>query len=124
MSQPYFRVLFWLVLSVVLLGSLLPSKVSALAIFSYDKFMHSSAFALLYFFAERAYCTVFSGLILGFVVVGFGLAIEIAQNFILYRHADSFDIIANACGVLLAASIINLHKFYEKTQESSDDVMR
>ena len=124
MSRRYLRFLFWLVLSVVLLGSLLPNKIPGPATFYYDKFLHFSAYALLYFFAERAYGTVSSRLLLGFVVISFGFAIEVTQIFILYRHGDPLDIIANALGVLCAASLPNLYKFYGKISEPPDDVIR
>ncbi|MAH73049.1 MAG: hypothetical protein CBC09_03045 [Cellvibrionales bacterium TMED49] len=124
MPQRYFRFLFWLVFSVVLLGSFLPNKIPFPVTFNHDKFLHFAAYALLYFFAEKAYVTLYSRFFLGFVVIGFGLAIEITQNFILYRHADSFDIIANACGVLFAASLAQFYKFSKKIQESSDNVIR
>jgi len=80
---------------------------------SWDKFQHTSAYALLTFLTERSWRCFrphWSGVWWGAggCVLLFGLCLELLQGVMrLGRHADPYDVLANSLGIL-GATLLTL----------------
>lgn len=91
------RGLFWMVVFVITVLSLLPAEHLTLPIFDWwDKAQHALAFLVLGTIGLRAYPGTPFRLTFGLLV--FGLAIEIAQTATGWRYGDWKDWVADAVG--------------------------
>ncbi len=95
------RVLFWAALAVVLVMTLLPSRMMPSIAFQFwDKAQHAIAFAGLAVLGFAAYARHWRRLVVGLVVLGG--AIEVAQGLTGWRSPDFSDWIADSIGIALA----------------------
>jgi len=107
-SNRVYRLAFWLLLIAVTILSMVsvPSQ-----LFEWqDKLHHMGAYAVLFLLLTRAYGHSCNLWILAVGLTLFGLAIEIAQSFTVYRQGDLWDIAANISGILLVGLILSCTK--------------
>lgn len=100
-----FRMFWGLWLSGIAVLSLLPAKVAITTGWS-DKIEHGLAFAALAILWQLAWPKV-RGLLIIALSVSYGAFIELAQTFSPGRHADVWDLLADAVGVGLGMFIIH-----------------
>ena len=97
LSQPFARLLFWVMCVTVLAGALVPQadipQVFALA----DKVAHTVAFAALAFVGLRAYPR--HALIICVLLIALGGLIEVAQGYTSTRSREWEDFLADILGV-------------------------
>ena len=70
-----------------------------------DKLAHGLGFFILALVFEGAFPKV-SWLWKGFILIGYGLGIEIVQLYLSYRHFSWFDWLADIVGVLLFIPLV------------------
>ena len=101
-----YRLAFWLLLIAVAILSMV--SVPSQQLFEWqDKLHHMGAYAVLFLLLTRAYGQSCNLWILAVGLILFGLAIEIAQSFTVYRQADLWDIAANISGILIVGLILS-----------------
>lgn len=94
-----YQILFWLCMFATIALSLLPGGSKPLFQMQ-DKVGHFAIYALLFFFCEHAYGNRLPLWLLALVLAAFGLSMEFAQSMTTYRHADGWDMLANASGIV------------------------
>lgn len=100
-------ILFWSCCTGGLVLALLPADMLTAPVFNWwDKAQHAVGFAILGLLGRVAYpntrpCKLFAGLL------GFGVAIEVAQYIAGWRFGDPLDAVADGVGLLLAAAVYN-----------------
>ncbi len=104
-----YQILFWLCIAATIFISLLPAGGKPL-FHMQDKVAHAAIYALLFFSCEHAYSNRFPLWLLALVLVGFGLSMEFAQSMTTYRHADGWDMLANATGILVVWMLMLWHR--------------
>lgn len=100
-SVTVYRVIFWCLLTVVAILSMV-SLQSAQQLFDWqDKLHHILAYAVLFWFLVGAYGQQKTIWKLGVLLAIFSGLIEIAQSYTGYRQAEFMDLLANITGILL-----------------------
>lgn len=96
-----YRAIFWLLLAVVGLLSII-SLESPPQIFSWqDKLHHLLAYSVLFWFLLGAYIEQYRLWVLAISLAVFSGLVEVAQSYTGYRQADLMDLLANCMGILL-----------------------
>ena len=102
-SDKTYKLIFWGAVLIVLLLSLLPISAPELEQFQWqDKLHHFITYSGLCFLGIQAYGQNHSVWVIGFMLVLFGLAIELAQSLTGYRFGDPIDLAANTLGIIVA----------------------
>lgn len=98
---PWWRLLAWLGVIIVLCLSLVPLQVPAqLAFWNSDKLVHAGMYASLMLCFGRGYRRQY-WLGIAFALAGLGLAIEFLQSLTPTRQASLLDECANASGIVI-----------------------
>jgi VanZ family protein len=99
-----FRVLWWIAIVIVVVGSLLPerelTKVMAFLPDISDKVQHFGAYLGLAILAVLGHQRLKGGVALALCMILLGIGLEFAQAWSPGRTPDVFDALANACGVV------------------------
>lgn len=104
-SVAFWKVGFWLAWSIATLLMVLPaSKLPPVHL--WDKAEHALTFFGLLVLAQRAYRRRFSRHTLASYLLTYGVAIECIQHFIPSRSFSGLDIVADACGLLIAYCVL------------------
>ncbi len=104
-----FRVLFWLVIVVAYVASVLPQDLAPTVPELSDKAHHVFAFVVLGLLLRLAYnINYLYGLLM---LVGFGAFIEVSQYFTATRVAEEKDVIADLIGSFIG---LKLYKYLHK----------
>ena len=102
-SVTVYRAVFWLLLTVVALLSIM-SVESTVTIFPWqDKLHHLLAYAALFWCLLGAYSEHHRLSTLAISLAVFSGLVEVAQSYTGYRQADLMDLLANCTGILLVA---------------------
>jgi VanZ family protein len=102
-SDKTYKLIFWCDVLIVLLLSLLPISAPELELFHWqDKLHHFIAYSVLCFLGIQAYGQNHSVWVIGFILILFGLVIELAQSLTGYRFGDPIDLAANTLGIIAA----------------------
>jgi VanZ family protein len=108
--QRWFRVLWWIAIMVVVVGSLLPErelgKVMAFLPDISDKVQHFGAYLGLAVLAVLGHQRLKAGVSLALCMILLGIGLEFAQAWSPGRTPDVFDALANACGVYCGLGFI------------------
>ena len=106
----WFRVLWWIAIVVVVVGSLLPerelTKVMAFLPDISDKVQHFAAYLGLAVLAVLGHQRLNSGVALALCMILLGIGLEFAQAWSPGRTPDVFDALANACGVVCGMTCV------------------
>ena len=109
-SYRWFRVLWWIAIVIVVVGSLLPerelTKVMAFLPDISDKLQHFGAYLGLAILAVLGHQRLRSGVALALCMIPLGIGLEFAQAWSPGRTPDVFDALANACGVFCGIACI------------------
>jgi VanZ family protein len=73
--------------------------------FGMDKIVHFAGYMLLALQTQPAFATRRAALIAAICMIPFGIAMELGQDYVPGRHADSFDVIANSIGALIGIAL-------------------
>jgi VanZ family protein len=108
--RQWFRVLWWIAIMVVVVGSLLPDR-ELTKVMSYlpdisDKVQHFAAYLGLAVLAVLGHQRLKSGVVLALCMILLGIGLEFAQAWSPGRTPDVFDALANACGVVCGIACI------------------
>jgi VanZ family protein len=99
------KILFWSVLLLVVVASLVPTDYLPPPVFSiWDKLQHATAFALLCLLGLLAYDSSRIRVIVGLLVLG--AAIEIAQAATGWRFGEWLDLLADGIGIGVALALL------------------
>ena len=101
LSQPFVRMLFWVMCGTVLVGALAPQADSPQLFALADKVVHTLAFAALALVGLRAYPTHL--LVVCTLLIALGGLIEIFQGYTSTRSQEWEDFFADILGVVLGA---------------------
>lgn len=106
----WFRVLWWIAIVVVVVGSLLPdrelTKVMAFLPDISDKVQHFGAYLGLAVLAVLGHQRLKSGVAPALCMILLGIGLEFAQAWSPGRTPDVFDALADACGVVCGMACI------------------
>jgi VanZ family protein len=105
-----YKLLFWVWAIIILALCSIPGKeIPKLSLWEHtDKIVHIGVFAVLAFFYQKHYRGKIIGILL---MIIYGFAIEWHQeNFIMGRHFDIWDGVADAIGVGIGLGIANVSK--------------
>ncbi len=100
LGHPVWKVLFVLSIGFLLFSTLVPMKIQQVPIIHIDKIFHFLVFAGVAFLSMNAFISI-NRWLLGSLLSGLGLAIEIIQYFIPGRSFSLADWLADSLGVLL-----------------------
>ena len=103
LSQPFARVLFWVMCLTVLAGALAPQAESLQLFALADKVVHTLAFAALALVGLRAYPTHL--LVVCALLIALGGLIEIVQGYTATRSQEWEDFLADIFGVGLGTML-------------------
>ena len=103
LSQPFARVLFWVMCLTVLAGALAPQAESPQLFALADKVVHTLAFAALALVGLRAYPTHL--LVVCALLIALGGLIEIVQGYTATRSQEWEDFLADIFGVGLGTML-------------------
>lgn len=103
LSVSVYRVVFWFLLTTVLILSLVSVGDTKQLFVGQDKFFHMLAYSVLYLLLIQAYQNLFNLWLLAACLLTFGLLVEVLQFFTGYREAEVGDFVANTLGVLIVA---------------------
>lgn len=97
----------WLAVGCLMLSGVVYASLNSVphafrAIMLEDKLAHSAAYALLMIWFAQIFRHDLTRLLLGVLLVGFGLAMEYLQGMVPSRQFDYMDMAANTAGILLA----------------------
>ena len=107
LSVTVYRAVFWLLLSVVSILSLVAMPEPQLQLFTWqDKLYHGVIYGVLFALLVKAYAARYGLLRLALGLVVFGLLVEIAQSFTSYRQPEVWDFIANSMGIFLVYLLV------------------
>ena len=101
LTQPFVRVLFWVMCGTVLVGALAPQMDTPQLFALADKVVHTLAFAALALVGLRAYPR--HVLVVCALLVALGGMIEIVQGYTSTRSQEWEDFLADILGVVLGA---------------------
>lgn len=105
-SVTVYRVVFWSLLTVVAIVSLIAIPASQPQLFIWqDKLYHGLAYGTLFALLVKAYGARYRLWHLAVSLALFGLVVEIAQFFTGYRQLEVWDFIANSLGIFLVCLI-------------------
>jgi VanZ family protein len=100
----WFGVLWWIVIVIVVVGSLLPERELVIATAFLpdisDKLQHFGAYLGLAVLAVLGHQRLKTGVALALCMILLGIGLEFAQAWSPGRTPDVFDALANACGVV------------------------
>ncbi len=100
---------FWLAVLTVGVLTVLPTDMLPTGAFDFwDKAQHAIAFGILSFLGLIAYPKRHNEVIFGLILYG-GL-IEVVQAFIPWRSCEILDFLADVCGVIVIAMILQLSR--------------
>lgn len=105
---PFWRFAFVFSLLAVTVGSLLPGD--SVSMPANDKLVHGLAYALLTFgwCCSRTHFSLRSAIGVGVGLWGWGVAIEVAQNYVPNRFGGWDDVLANSLGIIAGALLYTL----------------
>jgi VanZ family protein len=107
LSSRWWRVGFVLTLAAVMVLALLPGSGESDWFAQADKLRHAVAFITMWWIGKHT--GLFSTWRLAWVLLAFGISIEVAQSFTTYREASVWDVMADAGGIVLGAGLWRLH---------------
>ena len=100
LSVPVYRVVFWFLLTTVLILSLVSVGDTKQLFVGQDKLFHMLAIGP-YLLLIQAYQNLFNLWLLAACLLTFGLVVEVLQFFTGYREAEVGDLVANTLGIYL-----------------------
>lgn len=107
-SVTAYRAIFWLLLALVAILSMVSLELPSQVFIWQDKLHHLLAYAVLCWFLLCAYEKQHKLWILAISLAAFGGLVEVAQSYTGYRQADLMDLMANCTGIFLASLLHRL----------------
>jgi VanZ family protein len=102
-SVTAYRAIFWLLLALVAILSMVSIELPSQIFIWQDKLQHLLAYAVLCWFLLCAYEKQHKLWILAILLAVFSSLVEVAQSYAGSRQADVMDLMANCLGILLVA---------------------
>ncbi len=105
--KPYWHLLAWLWIMIISVLSLIPTPASPPIILGYDKLLHFTVYAGLFWWFAHPFLS-YHKIGLALMLIGLGGTLEILQSFTSYRSMDFSDFIANSLGILCMFGLLKL----------------
>lgn len=104
------RIIFWCLLAIVAILSMLSLQYGQQMFDWQDKLHHLLAYAVLFWVLLGAYGKQQNLWLLGMLLAAFSGLIEVAQSYTGYRQAELLDFLANITGIFLGGLLNSLKR--------------